>query len=532
MSRNDRRWSGRDGAAAWPRAGGGSVMWWVVALTVAAAVLRFYRIGAQSFWVDELWTVKAAAVGDTLSAAAVFTNVQGPAHAVLVHLVSAVSRSEGGLRAISALFGTATVPLVYLLGAATVDRKTGVMAALLAAVSPFLIWYSQELRNYAMLIFFAAAATLAVWHIVSSRAGPWLGYGAAIALAGLSNLSAVFLAVAHWVFALPRARSDRRFLAQWLITFAIVLVFLAPWVWGVTQWVEADRVGERITTPVTDGDQELLRGETTFTPMAIPYSFYVMIYGYSVGPSNAELHTARPLVAFGHHKTTVLPALALLTVAGLMGIVVFWRDRLRFRLLAGTVIVPIAAVTLLAVLNIKVFNPRYVAVMTPLVLVVVAAGVMRLPRVGMWVVGTGIVVISLMGVANYFWNPTYWREDVRSAARYIEEREQDGDVVLVPVVTDVFDHYHQGLSERFLLYPGQCMSDEEVAARVDDGTGGHKRVWFVQSRLWHADPDGRIASHLDLRHELMQSACFPGVTVDLYQLEGGSPDPPEPEERG
>ncbi len=168
MSRNDRRRGARDRADSWPRAGGGSVTWWGVALTVAAGLLRFYRIGSQSLWVDELWTLKAAAVGGTLTATSLFTNVQGPAHAALVHIVSAVSSNEVVLRGISAVFGTLTIPVVYLLGAETVDRRTGLIAATLATVSPFLIWYSQELRNYAMLVFFAAAATLAVWRLVSS----------------------------------------------------------------------------------------------------------------------------------------------------------------------------------------------------------------------------------------------------------------------------------------------------------------------------------------------------------------------------
>ncbi len=502
-----------------PRAGGGSVTWWVVALTVAAGLLRFYRIGSQSLWVDELWTLKAAAVGGTLTATSLFTNVQGPAHAALVHLVSAVSSSEVALRGISAVFGTLTVPGIYLLGTETVDRRTGLIAAILATVSPFLIWYSQELRNYAMLVFFAAVATLLVWRLVSTRMRPWVSYGAAVALAAVSNLSSFFLAAAHWVFAMPRMKEDRRFLLRWVVTFVLVLVVISPWIWGVSHWVRVDRVGERVTTAASGEERELLRGETTFTPMAIPYSVYAMVYGYSVGPSNAELHTLGPAAAFRAHGPVVLGALALLAAAGLSGLIAFGRDRLRLRLLLSIALVPMAAVTVLALLNIKVFNARYVAVMVPLVLVVLAAGIRRLPTAGAWVVGAGIVGLSLVGVANYYWQPDYWREDVRGAVRYIEAAERDGDVVLVPVVTDVFDHYYGGEAPRFLLYPGQCGTDEEVAARVEAGIAGHERLWLVRSRLWHADPDGRIGSYVGAGCELLQTASFPGVTVELYELQ-------------
>jgi len=518
VSRIDRERGVDDRAGARPRGGGGSVTWWLLALTVAAGLLRFYRIGSQSLWVDELWTLKAAAVGAELTAVGVFTNVQGPLHAVLVHLVSTLSTSEAALRSISAVFGTATVPLIYLLGSEVVDRRTGLIAAGLATVSPFLIWYSQELRNYALLIFLSAAATVAVWRVVTRRTGPWISYGVTVALAALSNLSAAFLAAAHWVFAVPRAREDRRFLARWMVTFLLVLICLSPWIWGVTRWVQMDRVAERVTTPGADVKQERLRGDTTFTPMAIPYSLYAMVYGYSVGPSNAELHTLGPVAAFRSHGPAVVGAIALMTAAGLVGIAMFWRDRLRLRLLVSTAVVPMLAVTLLASLNIKVFNARYVAVMAPLVIVVLASGIRRMPAAGAWVVGCGIVGMSLMGVVNYHTESGYWREDVRSAARHLEAVEQRGDVVLVPVVTDVFDHYYGGALERHLLYPGQCGSDSEVAERVRAVTTGHARLWFVRSRLWHVDPDGRIARYLGTHHELVQTASFPGVSVELYEL--------------
>jgi len=507
-------------------------MWWVIALTVAAGLLRFYRIGSQSLWVDELWTLKAAAVGGTLTTASLFTNIQGPAHAALVHLMSVVSSSEVALRGISAVFGTLTIPVIYLLGAEIVDRRTGLIAAILATVSPFLIWYSQELRNYAMLVFFAAASTVAVWRIVSSRTGPWVAYGATIALAAVSNLSSVFLAAAHWCFALPRARDDGRFLRRWVVTFAVVLIVISPWIWGVSNWVRVDRVGERVTTPSSGEEQELLRGETTFTPMAIPYSIYAMVYGYSVGPSNAELHTLGPAAAFRAHGPVVLAALVLLVVAGLSGMAVFARDRSRLRLLLSIALVPMAAVTLLALLNIKVFNARYVAVMVPLVLVVLAAGIRRMPVPGAWLVGAGIVGLSLVGTANYYWEPDYWREDVRSAAQHIEAAERDGDVVLVPVVTDVFDHYYGGDAPRFLLYPGQCGTDEEVAGRIDAGIEGHRRLWLVSSRLWHADPDGRIGSYVRRGYDLLQTASFPGVAVELYELHDSGPPVESAEEGG
>lgn len=490
----------------------------LAAIVVLGGLLRFCGVGAQSLWVDELWSIKAAGIGEALSPAAIFNNIQGPAHAVLVHAVAYLSDAEGVLRSISALFGTATIVVVYALANDLFDRKTALLAALLTAVSPFLIWYSQELRNYSMLIFFAALSTLAAWRLVERQSASWRMLVFATVLGGLSNLSAVFLALAHWIFAAPRLIRNRAFRKRWILAFVIVLVLVSPWVWGIANWTRVDRVGERIGTVASGDGSELLRGETTFTPMAIPYSFYVMIYGYSLGPSSVELHTTAPASAFMKHAAYTGPAALLLALVLTLGFASFAESRARLRLLLPTTVVPIVGISMLAILNVKVFNPRYIAVTLPLIIVLAAAGARRLRGLPGRAVAGLLIVLCLWSAGNYYWNPAYWREDVRGAVQYIEERETSGDIVLVPVVTDVFDHYYGGEQERFLLYRGQAESDAEVGERVTSGVSGRQRLWYVSSRPWHVDPEGRIAEYLDSRYELEDVADFPGVQVRLYDL--------------
>ena len=59
---------------------------------------------------------------------------------------------EVGLRSLSALIGTLTVPVAYVVGAQLVSRRSGLAAAALVAVSPLLVYYSQEARPYALAI--------------------------------------------------------------------------------------------------------------------------------------------------------------------------------------------------------------------------------------------------------------------------------------------------------------------------------------------------------------------------------------------
>ncbi len=54
------------------------------------------------------------------------------------------------LRLSSVLFSLITIYFVYLIGKKIKDKKTGIWAALLLAVNPLFVYYSQELRMYSM----------------------------------------------------------------------------------------------------------------------------------------------------------------------------------------------------------------------------------------------------------------------------------------------------------------------------------------------------------------------------------------------
>jgi 4-amino-4-deoxy-L-arabinose transferase-like glycosyltransferase len=101
---------------------------------------------------------------------------------------------EAGLRSLSALAGTAMVPLAYFAAARLFSRRVGVIAAALAALNPFLIWYSQEARAYAVYMTLAALSFLCFVAALRSREVRWLACWALVsALAMTAHFFAVFL---------------------------------------------------------------------------------------------------------------------------------------------------------------------------------------------------------------------------------------------------------------------------------------------------------------------------------------------------
>jgi mannosyltransferase len=68
--------------------------------------------------------------------------------------------SEISLRIPSVIFATATVPLVYALGAELCDRQVGLMAAFLLSVNAACIQFAQQARSYAMVVMLVVLSSL------------------------------------------------------------------------------------------------------------------------------------------------------------------------------------------------------------------------------------------------------------------------------------------------------------------------------------------------------------------------------------
>ena len=142
----------------------------VGALTLLAAVLRFYRIGHQGFWFDEGNTALLVqfSPGKMLGLIPQTESTPPLYYCVAWIWARVFGYGETGLRSLSAVCGVVLVPVVYAAGARLISRLAGVIAAALAACSPLLIWYSQEARSYSMLALLTAVSLLAFAYARSS----------------------------------------------------------------------------------------------------------------------------------------------------------------------------------------------------------------------------------------------------------------------------------------------------------------------------------------------------------------------------
>jgi len=122
-------------------------------VTLLAAAVRLCGLGVQSLWLDEAFSHLFATLPlDMVWQAMIVDAVHPPLYYLLMRLVVAlVGGSEFALRFPSALAGVLTVALLYRAGRAWSGGRAAGWAALLLALNPFHIWYSQEARMYALL---------------------------------------------------------------------------------------------------------------------------------------------------------------------------------------------------------------------------------------------------------------------------------------------------------------------------------------------------------------------------------------------
>ena len=136
----------------------------MLAVIVAmGAAVRFVGIGTQSLWYDEVATriVITTHLSDTFTAIRVREGTPPLYFAFMSAWIRVFGDGDATLRAFSAVVGTLAIPVVYLAALEFgLSWRVARIAAVLIAVNPFLVWYSQEARAYSLLVFFAALMLL------------------------------------------------------------------------------------------------------------------------------------------------------------------------------------------------------------------------------------------------------------------------------------------------------------------------------------------------------------------------------------
>jgi mannosyltransferase len=463
-------------------------------LTLAGAWLRLSHLGSKSLWLDEGATVALVRTswqhfwwvwwhGEANLQTIYFLFMRGWIHGGL---------SESWLRLPSALFGIASIPLLYALA----RKFTGVTGALVAAAlltfNPTHVYYSQEARSYTLAILLVLLSTYVFVEAVQSNlTRDWLWW----------TICGIAVFYSHDLAALV------------LVSQVASLFFKARPV----PWRRALGCGAIILVVAIPG--------LTYIFRASPENLH---FAWMPRPSPLEFwHLA---MFFGGSGVKVALAIVL-WIAGGCAVLRRRRDDAADDFWGGMLIVLWAVIppVILALISLRepLFLQRYMVFSLPATILLAAMGVEALRK---WNIGLLLAIalcaMSLPTVVRDYAKP---REDWRGASNAVLSGARPGDaVVFFPFYTRIMlDYYGARLGASVpslhVFAPQYYAGGEDASAllaALDRDPHQFRHVWvFVSDHaapLQGSDQHGAVADKLRTVFGAPMQFSFDGVALLIY----------------
>ncbi len=373
----------------------------VVALTLLAVLLRFWRLGAKSLWFDEAltaWLVQAPSH--------VFTRTiwrGGESNMALYYVIMRawihLGSSEWILRSFSAVTGIAAVPIFYVLAKRLFGSRVGLVAALLLTVNACHVAYSQEARSYALFFLLAILSSyFFVRAITTDSISNYIVYAVISAVAVYTHFFALLLVAAQWtsLLALPREKIPWRKL---LLTAILLAVLASPALFFI--------LGRNT-------------GQLSWVPK--PNFRDLQRFGYFLVADQGTLR--QPLLA----AYLVLAAVAVVTIfkrrTDEPGALNKWKVAL---LVSWSFLPP--AVAFVVSLWKPVFVPRFLIFCLAPLLLLTAAGLAQIRP--SWLRHSLTLALAAASLVPTFWYYRQPKEQWREAVQYIANHAHPGDSVIL-----------------------------------------------------------------------------------------------------
>jgi hypothetical protein len=465
------------------------------AVILAGALLLLSRLGAQSLWGDEAFTLvpvtTAHGVPDLFHQVRVLDTQPPGAHLVIYALRPLLPADESGWRFPSLLEGALAAGLIAALAYRLAGPLASVVAAAASIASPFLAFYAMEARNYALWLLVSLVAVFALLQWADRLRDPdgagrmwmWAAIWAVANAAGLlTHVFHVFAVVMQGVLAaglVARDRPPRRLWRPALVSGALGLlggfVLLVPWLLRFWQSLPVAR-GVGWTRPLH--------------PVALLYYPFAFVFGFSYGPDLRELHDASVGELLRAHPLALLSsALGLLLLAASLAALLWRRGPGR-----AAAAPPLPALVLLApvlgVLGPLVYTvmrdfplvPRHLIFVWPIVPLLEGVAFVRQKRLRPALLA--LFLLQAVALANLLFDPAYGKDDERAAVRHAEEASGARAYVLGDAAP-LYTRHTTGL-----------IKARVDPARTDLFDPGATDLWLVDNRPWE-DPHGRYRAKLD-----------------------------------
>jgi mannosyltransferase len=458
----------------------------IALILLLATGLRLYQLSTESLCIDEMLSIRDAEKFQ-------FTlPYLRPFYYLLLKLWMLFGNSDTWLRGLSIVFGLGSIYLTYWLGCRIVGKSTGLVAALLASVSPLFINHAQEIRMYTLISCLSLAGTVALSYLLERPTYKTLiGWATTRTFLILTNPNNILILLADTVLLGWKFRKQRQWLLVSGVGLSMISLFFLPIFWLLTVGGEFDEfMGKQVEDYSKPGITQILGILTQFTvywPLRnLLQSHQIILNKNELTDSMlfSQLFTVKTLsILFYAGFTAVLIVLLVLSLLNIFS----KHPSERLVWLATFALLPAGFMLLLSYYKSSIWFPRYLMLVAPYFLILISAGFVVIWN---WKKGVAVAIslAYLMGVTGglFDYYTQLYRNDWQGAAQYIYQNHQPNDLVVMHSTSDFFklslSRYYPEKNNVYLLnHPGsdKKLTPAYIQQQLGNALPLKSNFWFV-----------------------------------------------------
>ncbi len=489
--------------------------------------LRMYNLGNYSLWYDEAKSfISSEGNFKIVWTGIIEREYPSPLYEVFIHYWKKIGESESKLRFSSVLLSVISILGIYNLGKLLFDKKAALLSSFILAISPFHIYYAQEVRPYSLLVLLTIlTAIFLVKFIQTGKFGFCIGYVISHLLMIYTLYLSFSIFIAENVFFLLYWQKHRKLLRKWLIANCLILLFIVPWLIGIfPRLIEALKIKNDFWMPA-------------YLDSVTLKSIYITFKNFTVGYNASGWVSLSSCILFGG-----------LFIAGLKE----QKNQEGITLLLCGIIIPVVGAFMTSKL-VMIYTDRHLIISSMFYFLIVGNGLARIKKKSyLTLIMIFMMVLSGLAWKNYYEN--YWplpnvyypgvqsKKDHRTVSKYIIENFQKGDTVIHTCenTTYPFAYYLRTLSrlhlpggyDKIIVRPTDNLDkllffEHHLTSKSIDITehfpfSDYERVWIIfscwtlKNALRYDSSCSKAIRWFDKHYLKIDEQRFNGIYVYLY----------------
>ncbi|MEH2265738.1 glycosyltransferase family 39 protein [Nostoc sp.] len=496
----------------------------VFIIIIISIFLRFCLLQNQSLWFDEGWSL---ALSDATSVQENLFNIinreAGDKYQPLYYLVLFCWRSVFGdsafaIRSLSSLLGVGSVIAIFFTSLRVYGRKHALWSSTILAVSSFSVFYSQDARPYALLIFITSLQIYFFSYAITvdkrNKIIPQLLFGIFTAIGSFGSILTIIFSSSICLSHAIIYRNLKELLRWWIPP----VVFSSPMLWF---YLSSPAASDPTATQVTRTGLPIITN--------IIFVFYGILVGTSYGPPLEKLRDSEKINVLLGYWPQLLIFIIVITIIFLALVKSLSRHRKRKRYQQAdyfftSLLVTSFLLTLLFALATKInWLPRHSFYLCiPIVILIPSAFLHNYQRQNKLsllsqVPKLATVSLLLMNIYSnwqYYSNPAYSKDDYRSAVRYLlQTRNESAKSVLLYGQPRLLKYYGDSSTIYAPDYIRKTMKGKNIGEKISIATNNADTVFVIINREFYWEFRDVFQAEMSDLYKLQGEADWPYMKI-------------------